>query len=315
MPRLAVAVALSLLLAAPAAAQNYVARADTLFVRGRVFAAETLYYYSVRRQPRDPGARLALGRYLAARGALKVGAVLMEEARYFGGDPKTVATYLAPVYARLGDWKALASLPSTPLPYAERARAEWLRDNPLAVEGPDSATTTYTPADSAVLGRMMVTVGTETLEAVIDPRVQGLVLDTGWVRRPGVRVFKSTFENDVRNHVAVIATANVGRYALANVPARFEAVPAGTARIGLDVLASLAATFDPTRRSIVLRRSGSIPDETPGMRIPTLTYPTGMYLVMRDGVWPIMNPALHPALRGTRWTLNARRGEIVVGSP
>ena len=64
-----------------------VARADTLLIAGRIFAAESLYYIAVRRAPRDPVARLALGRYLAQRGALKVGAVLMEEARYFGGDP------------------------------------------------------------------------------------------------------------------------------------------------------------------------------------------------------------------------------------
>ena len=64
-----------------------VARADTLLIAGRIFAAESLYYVAVRRGPRDPAARLALGRYLAQRGALKVGAVLMEEARYFGGDP------------------------------------------------------------------------------------------------------------------------------------------------------------------------------------------------------------------------------------
>src|SRR4051812_41646131 len=122
-----------------ARAQRYVALADSLLRRGRVFAAETLYYYAVRRTPRDPAARLALGRYLAARGALRPGAVLMEEARYFGGDPKTVGTYLAPVYARLGDYKALSALPGSPLPYAQRARAEWLGDNPPAIDGPCSA--------------------------------------------------------------------------------------------------------------------------------------------------------------------------------
>src|ERR687893_510978 len=73
------------------------------------------------------GARLALGRYLAARGALKVGAVLMEEARFFGGDAAAVAVSLAPIYARLGDFRALTSLPASPLGRAERARAEWLR--------------------------------------------------------------------------------------------------------------------------------------------------------------------------------------------
>src|SRR5581483_3952950 len=88
---LAASVLLGLTPMAGAGAQGLVARADTLLVAGRVFAAESLYYYAVRIDPRNPTARLALGKYLAERGALKVGAVLMEEARYFGGDPGVVA--------------------------------------------------------------------------------------------------------------------------------------------------------------------------------------------------------------------------------
>ena len=87
--RLASTITLVLALAAgalPARAQRYVTRADSLLRQGRVFAAEELYYTAVRKAPRDPVARLALGRYLAARGALRPGAVLMEEARFFGGD-------------------------------------------------------------------------------------------------------------------------------------------------------------------------------------------------------------------------------------
>ena len=108
--------------AAPAGAREaaLIARADTLLIAGRVFAAESLYYDAVRWNSHDPAARLALGRYLASRGALKVGAVLMEEARYFGGDPRVIAQALAPVYEQLGDYGALASLPGTPLHARER---------------------------------------------------------------------------------------------------------------------------------------------------------------------------------------------------
>jgi hypothetical protein len=77
-----------------------------------VAAAESLYYRGTTRRPRDPVARIALGRYLASRGALRVGAVLLEEARYFGADSVVVARELAPVYARLHDYAALAALPA-----------------------------------------------------------------------------------------------------------------------------------------------------------------------------------------------------------
>ncbi len=301
-------------LAAPAAAQNYVERADTLLRRGRVFAAETLYYYAARRSPRDPVARLALGRYLAARGRLKVGAVLMEEARFFGGDARTVASYLAPVYGRLGDWKALATLPGTPLAYSERSRAEWLRDNPPNVEGPDSAWVSYVPADSGAIGRVTLRIGDEEVIAVIDPRSQGLLIDTSWVRAKETKVFASTFEGDVRNHAAVTRTVQLGELTLSNVPTKFSSSGSrGQARIGLDVLAQLAPTFDASRRAMLLRRAGRVDDAEGGEHVPTLTYPNGTFLVFRDGLWPVVGTGLHPRLRGTRWTIDARRGEIIIG--
>src|SRR5215216_2963749 len=173
----------------PASAQDELLRADSLFRNGRVFAAESLYYLAARREPRNPATRLALGRYLAARGALKVGAVLMEEARFFGGDPDAVARELAPVYARIGDYRALSGLPAGILTSAERSRAEWLRMNPPSHAGPDSLAVPYVPGDSAGLGRVILVIAGDTAEAVIDPTVFGLVLDTTWMRRNELRHF------------------------------------------------------------------------------------------------------------------------------
>src|SRR5690606_28641682 len=46
----------------PARAQALLARADSLMNAGRVFAAESIFYYLVRRDPRNPAVRLALGK-------------------------------------------------------------------------------------------------------------------------------------------------------------------------------------------------------------------------------------------------------------
>lgn len=300
-------------LPATADAQRWIARADSLFRQGRVFAAETLYYYATRRSPRDPAARLALGRYLAARGALKVGAVLMEEAVYFGGDRKLVATYLAPVYARLGDYKSLASLPASPLPYAQRARAEWLASNPPAASGPDSITVALGRGDSASLGSITIVVGDDTLEARVDPRAQGLVLDTAWLHRRAVKRFASTYDNDWRNAAGVVYTLGVGELTLANVPASFAAAgDPRAARIGVDVLAELAPTVDRGAGLLTLRRSGRVPDARPGDRIPTLTYPGGIWLIQRDGLWPLGGANSRVTLGTRPWTINPRRGEIIL---
>jgi hypothetical protein len=296
-----------------AAAQNYVARADTLFQQGRVFAAETLYYYAVRRQPRDPGARLALGRYLAARGALRVGAVLMEEARYFGGDAKTVATYLAPVYARLGDFRALATLPGTPLSYAERLRAEWLRDNPPAVGGPDSVGVPFVAADSGSFGTVALVIGRDTLEASIDASVRGLVLDTAWMRRDEVKTFASARERDWRNYAGVTLSASLGTMTLSNALTQFQAVGAPRrARIGFELIGALSPTFDRGAQRLVMRRASKLWVPPTGERIPTLTYQSGIWLILSDGVWPITGAGARTALGGRRWTVDAKRGDIVV---
>lgn len=281
---------------------------------GHVFAAESLYYTAVRLAPRDPVARLALGRYLAARGALKVGAVLMEEARYFGGDPGEVAEQLAPVYAQLGEYGALASLPGSRLRYADRARAEWLKSNPPRITGPDTATVSYEVSDSRLLGRVPIVVDGDTLRATIDGRVRGLVLDTSWARRDSaVRRFAGRADRDPRQVAGVVRATGIGAYTLENLAVSFlPQHPRGTAVIGLDVLGRLAPTFDSRTGRMLLRKSGRYEGDDGILRIATLSRDDGVWVVKRDAVFPIGHPDVQRYLGHGRWTLDSRRGEIVV---
>lgn len=280
--------------------------ADSLLRAGQVFRAETLYYVAVRRDPRNPAARLALGRYLAARGASKIGATLLEEARFFGSDPAQVARELAPVYARMGDWRALAQLPASPLGPAERARAEWLRGAPPSHLGPDSVVVPYLP-DGEGLGRIALRIGPDSVEAIIDPAVRGLVLDSAWSRRPGIKVF-----NAGGRSVAVVPTVRVDALQMTNVAAGFGATGgARSARIGLDVLGEFMPTFDGAARKAVLRRGGRAP--TRGERVATLSLPTGVWLVRAGSVVPLASETARAVTSAAPWTLVSRRGEIVVG--
>jgi hypothetical protein len=300
------------LLAAPLHAQEVLTRADDLLRVGRMFAAETLYYYAVRRAPRDPEARLALGRYLAARGALRIGAVLMEEARYFGADPKKVAVYLAPVYAQLGDFRALVGLPNTPLHNAERARAEWLRDNPPLTEGPDSASVPWTPSDTGALGTIGVRIGHETVRAALDPRAHGLVLDTTWMRRKETKVFASKFDNDVRNAAGVTLAMSLGDVTLRRVVTSFAPQPSPTqAVMGLDLLMPLAPTLDAAARRIVVRKSGRVDRDMPGERVQTLLFGSGLWLIWEQSMIPLAGDDARRLLSGGAWTVDWRRGQLV----
>lgn len=310
---LALCAALAGLLPRTARAQEFLARADSLLNAGRVFAAESIFYYMVRRDPRNPAARLALGRYLAARGALKVGAVLMEEARYFGGDPATVASSLVPVYEQLGDYASLAALPASPLDYAERRRAEWLRDHPPGAEGPDSAVAPYEVNDTHLLGELTLAIGSDSVRAAIEGRVHGLVLDTTWIRRDGFVRFAARGERDPRKVAAVAREVRVGSITLTNVPVRFEVLHGSAGAIlGLDVLGALAPTFRPATGLMLLRKDGEVPEGAPGFRIPTLATDAGVFVVKTQTIFPVGHPDIQQVLRHHEWTLNPERGEIIV---
>jgi len=291
----------------PASAQSPLQRANTLLQSGQVFAAESLYYDAVRLAPRDPEARLALGKYLGSRGALKIGAVLMEEARFFGGDAKMIAEGLIPVYHRLSDFRSLAALPGSPLSRPERTRAAWLRDNVPKATGSDSTQVKWISSDSG-FGQVVLSLGSDTVTAIIDPAVEGLILESAWRQRPIVRVFPSEPHADASSMTAVANTVRIGEITLHNVVARIEP---GASRIGLDVLARMAPTFDSVVGSITLRKSGKLATRPSGERVPTVVNTTGTWLVQNQSLVGLKSPGARQIL-GARWTLNSRRGETIV---
>jgi hypothetical protein len=86
-------------------------RADVLLDMGEWSAAEEAYYAQSRAQPRAPVPRAALGRYLAMKGAVLPGTVLIEEANQFGLDSTLARTMLRPWRSVLS-WRAIATLPA-----------------------------------------------------------------------------------------------------------------------------------------------------------------------------------------------------------
>ena len=83
-------------------------RADELIDEGRWSEAEALFYQQSEASPRDPLARAALGRFIAMKGAVRPGIVLIEEARQFGLDAATARALLAPLRAIL-EWRSAAT--------------------------------------------------------------------------------------------------------------------------------------------------------------------------------------------------------------
>jgi hypothetical protein len=99
------------------------AESDVLLEAGRWREAEEMLYAETRNRPRDPVARARLGRYLAMKGALKPGLVLIEEAAEFGL-PASTARALATPIRTLIDWRERVAVLS--------------RDSTIAVRPPSS---------------------------------------------------------------------------------------------------------------------------------------------------------------------------------
>jgi hypothetical protein len=304
------AVALLALAAPPAESQGNLARADSLLRAGAIGAAESIFYSSARAQPRDPAARLALGRYLAARGATRVGAVLIEEAREFGLDPEVAATHLAPLYVRLGDYRTLARLAPSPVPLHQRSRVRWMATNPPAVSGADSAVLHTRAGDARTLFSFPAVLLGDTVWISVETGMVELTLHQSLATNAAAEFFGT---QDDRHGVATLRELRVGGMRMINVPAKFERTASRTAgRVGIDFLRQFSPTYDPAARLLVLRRTGRIGRPPTGDALPILHEATAVFVVIGGRLQPVFAEQPARLLRERRWSWNARRGVLLV---
>lgn len=287
------------------------APADAAMSTGDLDAAERALYEASRRAPREPAARGALGAWLASRGQLRTGAVLLEEARLFGGDATAIAARLAHLYTWLRDWPSLAALPASPLSPVEKQRAQLLADRGSESIGADSVVLPFAPLEVGALGRMPMVIGSDTLWGEVDPQVEGLILP-GLGRGAGL---VDVLGDDRRGPVAIVREMSLGALTLRNVSARVDAsLGVGRARMGLDVFALLAPTVDARAGTVTLRRSGRVDERQNVTGLPLVLGFPGVRLAIRRGGPLVLgtSPAGRAALRGRPWTIDLRRGMIWV---
>jgi len=120
-------------------------------------------YADVRSRPRDPEARARLGRYLAMKGALRPGLVLVDEAVEFGLATETARAVAAPIRTLL-NWRD-----------RELAAAH---DATIEVRAPTS--------DDAILRFPVVRASGDTVWADLVPRMIGLDSASGSRPRVGI---------------------------------------------------------------------------------------------------------------------------------
>lgn len=96
-------------------------RADVLLDAGLWPQAEEAYYAQSRLRPRAPAPRAALGRYLAMKGAVLPGTVLIEEALKFGLDSSMARALLAP-WRSVTEWRTIATIKADSVVVVRRSR-------------------------------------------------------------------------------------------------------------------------------------------------------------------------------------------------
>jgi hypothetical protein len=309
-----VATSLCVILASASQAQS-VHVADSLLERGRLDRAESLYYAAVRIRPRDPQARWALGRFLAGRGAQRVAVTLFEEALQFGGDASIISSDLAPLYLSLGDYHALSALPASPLTSAERARLAWLTAHPTRVVAPDSVLTALLKpsSDSSYLGRLPLRVNGRVVDAFVDVASRGIILSDSLAGAARVHTFaEKTSQRGRSTVVAATDSVGIGRLVVTNAPVTVAPIKV-PAIVGLDVLARFAPTFDLPGGRVTLRVSGSV-EQMPASAtvLSTLVRPADWLVLQANGWISMRDPSIATLLRDRRWTLDAKRGQIVL---
>ena len=217
-------------------------QADSAFAAGDVAVADSLYYVAVRQRPRDPEARAALGRYLAAQGKAKVAIVLLEEARMFGGDPSEIARLLVPEYEFLGEWRALLTLPGSPLSASERKRAAWLSEHPFIGSDDAAIASIIGSPKGDTIARIPIRIGGRAAVAAL------VGTDTGFIAGNALASDSRRFGDST---ALVFDSVTVGAIKMRNVPATMGG-GARTMSIGLAAFGRVIIRIDYAKHVLVI---------------------------------------------------------------
>jgi hypothetical protein len=295
--------AASCVIALPLRAQEIVpprSAADSALNAGDLARAESLYYLAAKARPRDPSAREALGRYLGMRGAARVAVVLLEEARLFGADPARIAVQLAPLYAAIGDSRALLTLPGSPLTRTERMRAAWMAEHPESNRTDTVAATIVGSVRGDTLGRVAVRIGGRTAMAIL--LAQDVGITAGARLAVGARVFAPD------SPIAALDLITIGTARVSNAPVTIGGPP-GVVMIGMSELGPLVPTFDYSKNRLTFNRPLST---LAPIRLP-LIRDRGVLRVLDRGRWVSLSDYTAGVARARQvMTIDFRAGEVRV---
>ncbi len=291
--------------------------ADSLLRAGMLERAESVYYAEARHRPRDPQARAGLGLFLLSRGAVKIGATLVEEAIRFGGDPGVLGPPLASAYMYLNDWRSTALLADSPLRDGQKKRNSWLLQHPVRVIAPDSTVLiamARTPVDSFI-GVTPVRLNGTTVKALIRPAMHCKIELSDTSRALAkLRTFPDTKTRGGVPYLAAAAdSVGLGRMTILGVPIDVRQLGPGVeATICFGELMPFSPTFDSRAGLIALHVSALPAPPRTTTTVPFYAPEGRLALIRAGGLSSIASPTVRSFLGDSRWTIDTRRGQIVI---
>lgn len=304
-------------LATSASAQRVNRVADSLVRRGALERAESLYYADARARPRDPQARFALGQFLAGRGAARIGATLLDEAKQFGGPKAQIDSALSRIYFDLGEYAAVAALRSE-MSVERRRFIDWLVTHPSRVSAPDSGVLVAFARTSfdGYLGAVRLRVNGYPVVAQVWPRAAcGLRIADTSAAVSKLHTFSKSVLDTTDGALAVADSVGFGRMTITNLPLTAMKMREGVqATICLGTLMKYAPTFDPKANLMTLHLGGTVPRARPSsVSLPFFMSGDGIFSVSQAGaLMPLVLPQMAAMLRDRRWTIDTRRGVVVL---
>ena len=171
-------------------------------------------------------------------------------------------------------------------------------------------------ASPSVVGQIVLRINGRSVEAAIVAGEHGIVVSDTSALAKRLRTFRTSTDQRgaSRGTPAVADSIGLGRLSITDYPIAIRPLPDGhQAVIGLDVLARYAPTFDPRTERVALRSTGTVARNATGVdEIPTLFTRDDVRVLQATGWMSINQPQVARILASRRWTLDARRGQLVV---
>jgi hypothetical protein len=164
------------------------------------------------------------------------------------------------------------------------------------------------------VGTMPIRINGRSFVATVSARARAIVLGNDVAVATHARRFESAVDSGRALRLGVVDSMDLGKLTVKNAAVQVDV--SGAVRgvlIGLDALMRFAPTFDGTAGRALLRASGSLPARPEDSTIiPTLLVDGELVTATVGGWSSIATPNVSRLLRGHRWSIDAKRGRLIV---